>query len=151
MREIKFRAWANNQKKMYYDGFTVNSKGGIASTFGIYEHNLTLMQYTGLKDKNGVEIYEGDILDFGMGNKGRVEHSIVNSWCVEYNLIDNPNINRNYQWDDSNKVVQLWKLCQDNRAEVIGNIYENPELLEDSRAMSPPVPVSESSPDSAEE
>lgn len=53
MREIKFRAWDNNRKEMFYD--CLNSMGNPDRRIG-----KTFMQYTGLQDKNGKEIYEGD-------------------------------------------------------------------------------------------
>lgn len=57
MREIKFRAWLNMQEEMIY-----------ADMFGAGEkfagRDCEIMQYTGLKDKNGKEIYEGDLLKF---------------------------------------------------------------------------------------
>ena len=72
MREIKFRMWHKNIKQMYDVGlinlqqgliFMKNYLGYTQSSFAIEE--VELMQYTGLKDKNGKEIYEGDILSNG--------------------------------------------------------------------------------------
>lgn len=68
MREIKFRAWGRNEKKMLYgvehtyDGYIVPMAcfGGVLDCPDFY----IVMQYTGLKDQNGKEIYEGDIVKF---------------------------------------------------------------------------------------
>jgi len=109
MREIKFRAWDPVAKGMFFvKGCWFEEQGSYDETdLQEIAGNIILMQYTGLKDKNGVEIYEGDIIT-----------SI-------YNIperISNPNITIE---DIRHLPVILWET-----ARVIGNIYENPELLE---------------------
>lgn len=107
MREIKFRAWGFN--KMFEPRTLVNMCQCMPR---IDFQGLTLMQITGIKDKNGKEIYEGDILE------GK-DH-----WA----------------WGDWRKVVTFDGGCfrpfgtgdwepDPEDVEVIGNIYENPELL----------------------
>ena len=117
-REIKFRAWDNSCKKMIgvkgiKDCFSLRSDG-------FCDENYILMQYTGLKDKNGKEIFEGDVVCVEYG-KGVVEYSekqamFIINWIDDdeaYNesLAYNP---RNYIYGETRKDI-----------EVIGNIYEN--------------------------
>jgi len=122
-REIKFRAWDKN-RKIIVDvehlgksaiGYKFNTrKGNITTTHYKSKSRgyFNLMQYTGLKDKNGKEIYEGDIVRTALG------HPQVIVWSDMYAafVAEYPNGDRPYRVD-----------CTD---EVIGNIHENPELLE---------------------
>lgn len=108
MREIKFRSWLKMKQEMLYD-FTILNQPHIPN-----EENI-LMQYTGLKDKNGQEIYEGDVV-----RKRNILGVVI--WANEYQslgfyLKSNENLYNviapYYSWD----------------LEIIGNIYEHPELL----------------------
>ncbi len=110
MREIKFRAWNETKHRMEYD---------------VYKEYENLMQYTGLTDKNGKGIYEGDILQC---NEGGIHFNEEN---YEIRIV---------KWDDLGWMPFIhrpgtWISCYGEIKEfvVIGNIYENPELPEAAR------------------
>jgi hypothetical protein len=114
-REIKFRAWNKDKEEMDFVPFARDEwtteyqplNPVIESIQKDKEYWSELMQYTGLKDKNGKEIYEGDILRNTLPLYKTQETKQIVSWKIyKYYGIDN------------------WKQC-----EVIGNIYENPELI----------------------
>jgi uncharacterized phage protein (TIGR01671 family) len=118
MREIKFRAWDRRVGKMWHpivrpDGvlMTENSMGGYI-TFHDQKPSDPLMQYTGLKDKNGVEIYEGDILYWDGSTIGAVSFEYAEFIAGEG--------------------ANARNLCAApyDQIEVIGNIHQNSELLE---------------------
>lgn len=115
MRKIKFRLFENGV--MMYPG----DRPFYISPWGIpiYETiiDAVVMQYTGLKDKNGTEIYEGDIYDNGL-RKFVVEYDEERAGFFPFAKDDGCGC-------CSDEVV--WHPESD---EVIGNIYENPELLE---------------------
>jgi hypothetical protein len=118
MREIKFRAWDIRNKVMeYIDDFNWFEERGVHDSEGVGNYEkYTLMQYTGLKDKNGVEIYEGDILsecNDGIEN-AKVRYDDTDAMFVlEFDNIILNFSNENSKW-----------------FEVFGNKYENPELVQ---------------------
>ena len=131
MGDIKFRAWDKEQNKMLlpdkwdWDWYLCNEYGVLSFPVMIArdyvmsyqtKKELILMQYTGLKDKNGVEIYEGDIISFDSNT------SIVfyNSSHCAFMLADGGARGRGYL-----RLGQLSSLD----IEVIGNIYEHKHLL----------------------
>jgi uncharacterized phage protein (TIGR01671 family) len=120
MREIRFRAWDYPESKMVYPPSPVSSAASLEMTLDgrIYIdgqlQNLELMQYTGLKDKNGVEIYEGDIIRIGLDDENCIVEYLRDRFIGT--------------WSKNGFETDLWQLVKDNG--VIGNIYESPELLE---------------------
>lgn len=122
-REAKYRAWDKVDKRMaevllidWLNKLVDLDEGVIERDF----EQIDLLQYTGLKDKNCVEIYEGDVL--------RDSESIVivkfvsGEFSVDYRTMGGKW--RNYG--------SLFDYLEDYEGEIIGNIYENPELLERS-------------------
>ena len=131
MREIKYRMWNKKEKKMYdvgvldFDDKKAYMKGYLNYTKSSYLYeDIELMQFTGLYDKNGKEIYEGDIVsketfDDTKPNYRDISYAKV-VWIEElasYHLVNK---------DD--KI--LWDLASDKyNIEVASNIYENSDLL----------------------
>ena len=123
----KFRAWIKNDKEMI-DVDEIHWFDGELDIIGDYitfvrkADEIELMQSTGLKDKNGKEIFEGDIVDY-KGRKAVVKwHGSYASFI--YRFVDELN-KRSAEWYP---LYLAYLKC-----EVIGNIYENPELLEDCK------------------
>jgi len=139
MREIKFRAWDKSNKKMFYGctGFEFEGDGCvylnvIQADFGA-SHEPIIEQYTGLKDRNGKDIYEGDVIQtyfsFSPGDAGYgvSQSPFVVKWDhkrVAYRA-KKPKTKGLHLLD----VVDFFQ-AQSNLYEAIGNIHESPELLE---------------------
>ena len=107
MREIKFRAFQDNQMVT----MPLSGNYGLNRFFGFLYQDVPVMQYTGLKDKNGKEIYEGDII-FWESIHGDVVAPVVfedGGFWIKHDIHD---------------ALSL------KFSKVIGNIYESPELLE---------------------
>ena len=137
MREIKFRAWDSIRKKMVAVRQIVIPDGG--NELGVQEISVSglkfgtnpsnwliappLMQYTGRKDPNGEEIYEGDIQNFGL-----------------WSDTGKPCLHKVY-WNNETASFMTWDLRQnegesgglDASGEVVGNVHENPELLKEAQ------------------
>jgi len=130
MREIKFRAWDKRGKSFVY--FTV--KLGKEVFLAPDEYSEELCLFTGLLDKNGKEIYEGDIVRRGGEFVPEGEWGIVEFAGCSFGLNRESFIKEHQvaQWIDSpeqyfdNEGKTEW-------CEVIGNIYENPELIKEQQ------------------
>lgn len=132
----KFRAWDSANKEMFKDTFSITESGQVVVVEQedvmcppdyIFVDHLVIMQSTGLKDKNGKEIFDGDIVRttrfLGRADEigGFYEYEkdyvgvvkvLEGSWVIDTGIV----------------AVRLWS--EIDESEVLGNIYENPELLE---------------------
>lgn len=134
MRDIKFRAWVKNEKKMFYpsveesfeiDAFSgkiigINAKSSASLTLSAAEiENLIPCEYIGLKDKNEKEIYEGDICK----GSGFYDEEATQIGVIEF-------LSGGFRCKNINqKTIRGGEMYLRYDIEVIGNIYENPELL----------------------
>lgn len=107
-REIKFRAWHKEAKEMLSEKWD-----GQCLAFLSEGQPIEIMQFTGLKDKNGREIYEGDALKCE-------QLEVIVSW---------DDIECGFQFRDDDGRSILVRKPHSDQWEVIGNIYETPELL----------------------
>lgn len=131
-REIKFRFWDSVDNKMmdssdidsslYFPSFEPQLSIGRYLENGDWEQDLPIMQYTGFKDKNGKEIFEGDILSCKVWIDGKWEDSkepVIfrdGCFCLDWS----------FQKDGSYYEILSKEI---EGKSILGNIYENPELI----------------------
>ena len=124
MREIKLRAWDLKTKKMHtVENINFCGRKTVTVQYNpvkkICLDSAILMQYTGAEDKNGVEIYEGDVI---RGHTGRYQVDCVVRWSSgNCGFIAEPTI--------TDRTYLCLNPGSTKSYEVIGNIYENPELV----------------------
>lgn len=139
MTDPRFRLWAKeDQKLLHVSSIHFNSKGiqyvdvvghvtkqdrTYASKTNRIYRDYELMQYTGLKDKNGVEIYEGDIVEIQQPTSYERGDISFREGAFAFTSREYPNGERAIVFLHSVHYQNNWKV------EVIGNIYENPELV----------------------
>ncbi len=135
-REIKFRAWLKEDKEMEnvktidFTDKTIRclKKNEFINAYLLRRvsfDDVELMQYTGLKDKNGKEIYEGDIIEYKFPYDRRLNHiSPVKFLETETSF----GVKDRY-----GNEIPLYMITTNNFFEVIGNIYENKNLLEEQK------------------
>lgn len=134
-REIKFRAWDKACNSWVEPPWKLYLNGGVSLEGMWATSEVELMQYTGLKDKNGIEIYEGDILEYSKGDSRPLNKGYVMFYAGDFRIRMPGNDSRGignfdlFWWlvdgDDSGGWTESV-----SKAEIIGNIHENPELIE---------------------
>ena len=130
-RVIKFRAWDTRKNKMYsaeelgQDELTINPDGrgfvNVSSSsqrLSQYMHHIHPLQFTGLLDKNGKEIYEGDIL--------KIEHEERDTIITDVKMMDGAFCVKS-SWNEYYPMASLAR--PGDGLEIIGNIYEHSHLL----------------------
>jgi len=135
-REIKFRAWWKNE--MHYDIRISGGSSLIEDWMAMSDDKPVYMQFTGMKDKNGKEVYEGDICEWDDTSKSKlviIWGETEGCWCYYYLG----------KWGNPKSIYPLcletdseWQyggfagcdlVIKNHISKVIGNVYENPELI----------------------
>ncbi|WP_373128744.1 YopX family protein [Streptococcus lutetiensis] len=126
----KFRAWTEEGEVMYYDVYPFKDDTLLLSYDEISfdevpASDFILMQSTGLKDKNGTEIYEGDIVKYKYDDTNTLAEAVAYDEVLGgFGLVDND--------AQGGCIFTFGELSEDidfTSLEIVGNIYENPELL----------------------
>ena len=120
-REIKFRAWDKENKKMAHVSRIDFGPGGIKYLVD----DSMLLEYTGLHDENGREIYEGDVVRYTAWHDGKptdtIQGEVVYSGDLGMASFD-------IRLDHDGEIVRA--VLPARGVEIMGNVFENPELLE---------------------
>ena len=124
----KFRAWDSAKKEMFKDTFAITESGQVVVVEQedvmcppdyVFVDHLVIMQSTGLKDKNGKEVFVGDIIKCTRGclHEVYIEKEYGGTYCGGMSAVYLKGLREGYAWTE--------------HEEIMGNIYENPDLLED--------------------
>lgn len=120
MREIKFRALLNDGDKKWWEYYTTFTQPAWLDLQDV-EITVKDLQYTNLKDKNGKEIYEGDIVKYSdFEFKGFAIHKVM--WYKREYVLSQEGLGKL----DKGEWMKEWF---EHRTEIIGNIYENKEMI----------------------
>ena len=148
-RVIRFRAWDKNEKRMGYLDYLWNDHwystpshkdgGGVAiwdnTNIVMDRKDIVLMQFTGLLDKNGKEVFKGDVV----AHDARIIHQsglwksevYFENGCFQVKCDMVAHLDNEFHIGTVKKNLGLWNM---DYIEILGNIYENPELLTHSKA-----------------
>lgn len=147
MREIKFRVWTGNEMEynitvgkfgVFYvnpengNGLNPNDRASLTTCTTKYPDDIPLMQFTGLIDNNGKEIYEGDILQ---DKQGMITTVKFRYGCFFACLPDDDEVIMTSDACDFHNLIAQWEVATDKifsgdiSLKIVGNIYENPDLL----------------------
>ncbi len=118
MREIKFRVWDKEDKIFVSNGFNMLVR--VGESLSVNER-FDFQQFTGLKDKNGVEIYEGDIIKYKTCYYGRLRED--NKTVIEWQ--------NDLEHDGFGEPLAMGYIFKGYDYEVIGNVHQNPELMKE--------------------